>query len=52
LILSLHGSIPKNTATLQSKTPSAHTYRLLVFKEHSLKAACFLRLPHQEGGEL
>jgi hypothetical protein len=37
LILSLHGSAPKNTTTLQSKTPSAHTYRLLVFKEHSPK---------------
>jgi hypothetical protein len=37
LILSLHGSAPKNTTTPQSKTPSAHTYRLLVFKEHSPK---------------
>ena len=37
MILSLHGSAPKNTTTLQSKTPSAHTYRLLVFKEHSPK---------------
>ena len=25
----------RNTTTLLSKTPSAHTYRLLVFKEHS-----------------
>jgi hypothetical protein len=27
----------RNTTTLLSKTPSAHTYRLLVFKEHSHK---------------
>src|SRR6266702_3584865 len=27
----------RNTATLLSKTPSAHTYRLLVFKEYSPK---------------
>ena len=26
----------RNTTTLLSKAPSAHTYRLLVFKEHSL----------------
>ena len=29
----------RNTTTLLSKTPSAHTYRLLVFKEHSLPTA-------------
>src|ERR1700712_2363578 len=45
----------RNTTTIQSQAPSAHTYRLLVFKERSLKApfaAGFLRLPHQEGGEV
>ena len=35
MILSLHGSIPKDTTTIQSQAPSAHTYRLLVFKEQS-----------------
>src|SRR5579863_6030122 len=25
----------RNTTTIQSQAPSAHTYRLLVFKEHS-----------------
>ncbi|WP_208459137.1 hypothetical protein, partial [Paraburkholderia phymatum] len=40
---------PKITARSPSST---HTYRLLVFKEHSLKSCCFLASPSFGEAEL